>query len=256
MSDFLRGRKFRCVVVDLNTQRDYVDHDGAQPVANLAELIGELRNVVAWAKRNHAPVISSIESHRPSDLESNRCSECCMDGTTGQSKIDFTLFSRSICIEVDNTLACPHDLFKKYQQVIFRKRSDDLLANPKADRFFNLLPPCEFILFGVGVEQAIKALALGLLAREKRVTVVADACGYWNKSTADLALRQMAAKGVRVMTVADLMARKLDRRSPYPMVSRRTGLPTSGTGGNGFARDALGGNGLGGNGRGRPSDLA
>jgi hypothetical protein len=112
---------------------------------------------------------------------------------------------------VDNTLCCPCDLFKRYQQVIFRKRTDDLLSNPKADCFLNLLKTDEFILFGVGLESSVKALALALRARGRRTRIVVDACGYWNKSAADLALRQVVAKGVELITVRELLNRKLAR---------------------------------------------
>jgi len=68
-----------------------------------------------------------------------------------------------------------------------------------------------------------------------------------------VALRQMAAKGVRVVNVADLMARKLDRRWTYPTISRRAASPGNGygLGGNGVGR-----NGIDRNGRNRPSDPA
>ena len=209
------GRAYECVVVDLNTQRDFCAVDGADPVANVEALIPALRHIVAWAKWNRAPVISSIESHRPYEFTERDHADCCVDGSPGQQKIDFTLFHPSAQIEVDNTLSCPLDLFRKYQQVIFRKRTEDLLRNPKADCFLNQLPTDDFIIFGVSLETSIKALALALLAREKHATVVVDACGYWNKGTADLALRQIAAKGARLVTVSELLKRKLDRNWRY-----------------------------------------
>ena len=99
--------------------------------------------------------------------------------------------------------------------MIFRKRTEDLLRNPKADCFLNQLPTDDFIIFGVSLETSIKALALALLAREKHATIVVDACGYWNKGTADLAVRQMAAKGAQILTVSGLLERKLDRNWRY-----------------------------------------
>jgi len=210
------GRKYECVVVDVNTQRDFCDSNGAYPAANLQGLIPALRHMIAWAKRNQAPVISSIESHRPSEFSDNGDPLYCVDGSDGQRKIDFTMFHRCTRVEVDNTLSCPMDLFAEYQQVLFRKRARDLLGNPKADRFFTELPAKEFILFGVSIDGAVKALALALLAREKRVTIVVDACGYWNKATADLAVRQVVAKGAIIITVDQLLRRRLDRRWRYP----------------------------------------
>ncbi len=211
------GRAFECVVVDLNTQRDFCEPGGACPVTNLPVLVPALRRVIAWAKRNETPIISSVQSHRlwevPADGQRGLC---CLDGTHGQRKLDFTLFPTRECVDVDNTLAVPPDLFRDCQQVIFRKRTDDLLTNPKADRFLSHLAADEFIVFGNGIECSVKALTLALLTRGKPVTVIVDASGYWDVSTADLALRQIAAKGARLITLDELALRRLDRKIRYP----------------------------------------
>ncbi len=215
MARLRSGRAYECVIVDVNTQYDFCDRAGAFPVANTKELIPALRRVIAWTKRNHAPVVSSVESHRPSELSDNGHPSYCVDGTEGQRKIDFTVFPLRVIVEVDNTCAVPDDLFHHWQQVLFRKRTEDLLTNPKADCLLTRLPVEEYILFGTGLERSVKTLAIALLIREKAVTVIGDACGYWHKPAADLALRQMAAKGARLISVEQLMTRKLARRHRY-----------------------------------------
>jgi len=208
-------RALPCVAIDLNTQRDFCEPGRAFPVANLAELIPALRRVVAWVKRNQTPVVSSIEAHREYELSDSGNPIHCVDGSDGQEKIDFTLLANRKFVASDNTLTVPIDLFASYQQVIFWKRADDLLTNPKADRLLTHAPIGEFLLFGVAVEASIKALALALMARNKKVTIVSDACGYWSEGTADQVFRQMAAKGAGIVTVDDLLGRKLDRKLRY-----------------------------------------
>ncbi len=215
-------RAFECVVLDINTQLDFCDPRGAFPVAHLRELIPQFRHVIAWTKRNYVPVVSSIESHRPYEVSDGGYPIHCVDGSEGQHKLDFTVLPLHAWVEVDNTLSVPIDLFGRYQQVIFSKRTDDLLENPKADRLLSHLPVREYVLFGTGVECSVKALALALLARGKHVSVVVDACGYWNRATADLALRQVSAKGARLVTVCDLLSRKLNRRYRYRVTVRLT----------------------------------
>jgi nicotinamidase-related amidase len=212
-----KGREFECVLVDVNTQHDFCDPCGAFPVANIPELIPALRRVVAWAKRNHLPLVSSLESHRPLELSDSGTPIHCVDGSCGQRKLSFTLFPARTNIEVDNTFAVPFDLFQRWQQVIFRKRSDDLLLNPKADRLLTQLPVREYLVFGTGLEGSVKAIALALMARGKRVGVVVDACGYWSRGTADLALRQLTAKGAQLVTTAELAVRRVDRQFRYPI---------------------------------------
>lgn len=226
------GYGYECVVVDINTQQDFCAPQGAKPVANLAELIPAFRRIVAWTKRNHAPVVSSIESHRLCETVGNPFRNYCVDGTGGQRKLEFTILAQCSYIEVDHSPACPIDLFRQYQQIIFRKRSEDLLSNPKADRFLTQVSTKEFIVFGVGVEEGIKQLALGLLARHKRVLVVSDASGYWNEGLADLAFKKMRAKGATIITTDQLLDRKLERSQRYRNSRRyqRNGRSSNGNG--------------------------
>lgn len=208
-------RALPCVAIDLNTQRDFCEASRAFPVENLEHLIPALRRVVAWIKRNQTPVISSLEAHREYELSDSGNPIHCVDGSDGQEKLDFTLLDNRKYVPSDNTLALPVDLFASYQQVIFWKRADDLLSNPKADRLISHAPVNEFMLFGVGAESSIKTLALALLARGKKVSVVVNACGYWSEATADQALRQIEAKGATLVTVEQLLSRKLDRKVRY-----------------------------------------
>jgi len=203
------------VAVDLSTQADFLTDRGAYPVANLDTLIPALRKIVAWAKWRCVPVVSSLNSHRPCELDRERSGPHCIDGTNGQRKLVFTLMGTSVRVEGDNTLSVPIDLFRTYQQVIFRQRTKDLLSNPKADRFLTQVSTDRFILYGVALETSVKALALGLRARNRDVVVVRDGCGFWSAMEADLALRQLEAKGVQLITVEQLLRERLPRRVRY-----------------------------------------
>jgi nicotinamidase-related amidase len=180
-------------------------------------LVPALRRVVAWAKWNHVPVVSSVECHWRDEVRSGRGPQHCLDGTHGQEKLPFTVFASYVKVEGDNTLAVPIDLFRKHQQVIFRKRTLDFFLNPKADRFLTQLPATEFVIAGLGVESSIKAIALGLIARGKTVSLVHDACGYFDRTEGDLAGRLLEAKGVRLLSVDELVARRLPRPVRYPV---------------------------------------
>jgi len=210
-----RGVTWDRVLIDVCTLRDYLDPGAILQVANLDELITHLGQVFRWALEQRIGVVSSIESHRASE-PLNGWPLHCIDGTPGQSKPDFTLLKPAAMVETDNYLSLPPDLRKDYRQLIFRKRSRDVLGNPKADRFLTQLRLDEYIIVGVGVERAIKSLALGLLARHKAVAVVTDACGHWSGADAELAFRQLAAKGARLTTAAELTA-------PPPMPDRHSG---------------------------------
>lgn len=207
-----KTRKIECVLIDVNTQKDFFERRGAMPVANARAMIPALRKIVAWSKRNGAPVISSLESNRPIELSDSGTPICCVDGSGGQCKMDFTIFPKRTNFELDTTLALPVNPFRQVQQVIFRKRGNDLLLNPKADRLFTYLPVKEYIIYGAGLETAVKSIVLSLLTREQKVSIIVDACGYWHKRQAQLAIRQLNAKGADLITVEDLLSRKLNER--------------------------------------------
>jgi nicotinamidase-related amidase len=204
-----------CVFVDLNTQRDLFDQSGAYPVLSVDGVYQCLRRTIAWVKRNQVPVISTVDLRRRSEYRQHLHQPLHLDCNDGQSKLEFTLLSNRRYIAGDNTLSVSIDLFDRHQQIIFPQRTKDLFGNPKADRFITQLKVDEFIIIGALAEQEVKAVALGLLARNKRVTVVRCACGAWSDPEMDLAMRQIAAKGADIITLDELLARRLPRRFRY-----------------------------------------
>jgi len=220
MQNGKNGRVTPCVLIDMNTQFDFFGGEGACPVVNHLEKHACLRRIVAWAKRNQVPIISSMDSHRRIEHSTNGRPKHCIEGSVGQRKLPFTVFPNHVFVAGDNTLSVSTDLFQKHQQVIFPQRDTDLFTNPKADRFLTQLDADEFILFGAVAEHEIKAVALGLLVRNKRVTVLADGCGFWNLPEFDLALRQVKAKGARVISICELRERKLPKVWKYTKTSR------------------------------------
>ena len=234
-----------CVIVDVDTQRDFLDEDGSCQAANRDVLVPALRRTIAWAKWRRVPIVSAVDCHRDGEVSQKGFSPHCVDGTRGQEKVDYSLFESYVKVEGDNTLAIPIDLFQHHQQAIFRKRTTDFFLNPKADRFITQLNTREYLVMGLGLEGSIKSIALGLLARAKKVSLIVDACGFWDPSKAELSLRQMEAKGVGMITVEQLRDHRAHREMRYPrrtngLVSLRNGLYAStfqknpyGTNGNG-----------------------
>jgi nicotinamidase-related amidase len=228
------------VLIDICTQRDFLEAGAILQVANRDPLLDNLRRVFRWTHSAGLGIVSCVESHRPTEMLAGFPLHC-IDGTPGQAKCDFTLLTPWALVEADNCLSLPPNLCTNYRQLIFRKRSRDILANPKTDRFLTHLRAEEVILCGVGMERAIRLLALGLLARHHQVSVVADACGYWSQADADLSLRQLAAKGIKLITTRELTLRATSqarrprsrvrpaRNRHHPVRSRYAGCSVSGS---------------------------
>jgi nicotinamidase-related amidase len=156
---------------------------------------------MAWARFENVPIISTAEVYY-------NYGECtmghCLEGTEGQRKISYTLLNDRISFPADDWNALPADLLHSHRQVILHKRCIDPFEEPRIERLFSELKADEFVLIGVGAENAVMATALGLLQRNKNVRVVVDALGCHNRREAQLAIRKMAAKGARLSQTSDL----------------------------------------------------
>lgn len=227
MSSPTRRSSFERVLVDLNTQCDLFLPRGALPVINRTEVLPNIRKLMNWARIEMIPIVSSLESHRPGECLKG-LPPYCVDRTSGQRKIPFTLMPRRALCVGDNTCDLPVDLFRRSQQLIFTKRTRDFLSNPKADRLLQSIDTNHLLVFGAVVEHCVKAAVLGLLTRQQRVAVVTDASGFWSASDAELAFRQVEAKGAVLVTTTELISGEAEERirnsRPMPMATEESEL--------------------------------
>lgn len=191
------------VLLDVCTQLDYLDADGAHPVENRARIVRPLKQMIAVARWLKMPIVSCVESRRPVDALGAGPRDC-IHGTWGQRKANFTMLPNRVVLDTDNAPGVGLDVLDRASQVIVVKRSRDPFDNPKLDRLLTELPKSDFILAGIGLEDTIRTLALGLLLRNRRVTIVADACGFWNQDQAEMVLRQLEAKHCRMVSALEL----------------------------------------------------
>ena len=190
--------KRRQVLVDINTQKDYLLPEGVACIRNHRRVLAHIRRMMAWARTTDMPIISTCEVH-PSNGSHDGPPACCVDGSVGQEKIGYTLVRNRISFPADGSTDLPRDMLRRYQQVILHERCLDPFDEPRIDRLLSEVCAAEFILIGACAEDAIKAAALGLLQRDKRVIVIVDAIGYHDNREAKLAFRKMEAKGARLM---------------------------------------------------------
>lgn len=198
---FVRPRRRR-VLIDINTQRDFMLAGGKVCIGNHRRVLAHIRRMMAWARFNTIPIISTVEVYPETNSEFGP--GYCIDGTEGQKKIPYTLLSNRISFPADGSTDLPRDILRRYRQIILHKRSIDPFKEPRIDRLLSEVRANEFVLVGASAEGAVMAMALGLLQRDKRVTVVVDAVGSQNRKEARLALRKIEAKGARLIETKKL----------------------------------------------------
>jgi len=190
------------LLIDVDTQKDFLLPTGRACVRNQAEVLTKIRRVMAWARSEKVPVISTAEVY-PNNNGYSAISYC-LDGTDGQKKVPCTLLNDRVSFPADNINALPADVLLAYRQVILHKRCINPFNEPRIERLLSEIETDEFILIGAGTEDAVRATALGLLHRGKKVSIIVDALGWRNKRKARLALRVMKARGARLVETRDI----------------------------------------------------
>ncbi|MGB2808702.1 MAG: isochorismatase family protein [Sedimentisphaerales bacterium] len=198
----VRARRRR-VLVDINTQRDFMLAGGKACIRNHRRILTHIRRLMAWARYNNMSIISIAQVYPDTNTEITK--GYCIDGTDGQKKIRYTLLSERISFPADGSTDFPRDILRRYRQIILHKRSIDPFQEPRIDRLLSEVRANEFMLFGATAEGAVMSTALGLLQREKKVAIVVDAVGSHNTKEARLAIRKMEAKGARLIETKKLV---------------------------------------------------
>ncbi|MBN2592008.1 MAG: isochorismatase family protein, partial [Sedimentisphaerales bacterium] len=193
----------RChLLIDIDTQKDFLLPTGTACVRNQAEVLAKIRRIMVWARHENVPVISTADVYP----NNNGCSEInyCLDGTDGQKKVPCTLFRERVSFPADDKNALPADILLAYKQVILHKRCIDPFDEPRIERLLSEVQADEFVLIGAGTEDAVMATAMGLLRRGKKVRIIIDALGSHNIKEAKFALRKMKAKGAKLMKTKNI----------------------------------------------------
>ena len=201
-----RARR-RQVLIDIGTQKDLFLAEGSYCIRNHRRILANVRRIMAWARSRNVPVISICEVHPRSNgvtTEPQTYPAYCIDGTEGQQKIRYTLLANRLDLPADSKGDLPEDILRRYRQIILHSRCPDPFDEPRIDRLLSEMRAGEFILIGAEAEGSVKATALGLLQRGKKVSVVVDAVGSHNKTQGRLSFRKMNARGAALLETKKL----------------------------------------------------
>jgi nicotinamidase/pyrazinamidase len=160
------------VFLDIDTQRDFMDDNGALYVARSSEIVANLTRLTQFATRHGIPVLATACSHRSDDRELTQLPPHCMAGTEGQRRIAATASSNSVILPVGSRLRGelpPHLTLEKSEYDLFsRTDSDELIAR------YNENKPL-FVVYGVATDYCVKKAVEGLLLRQCNTAIVVDA---------------------------------------------------------------------------------
>jgi len=189
------------IIIDVDTQKHFFLDSGVNCVQNHRCVLSNIRRVIAWARLKNIPMVSTVQIYADRDSYRNFC----IAGNDGQRKIRYTVRNRHTSLAATDSTDLPVGILDDYDQVILHKRCFDPFEEPRADRMLSELQADELIVFGAALEEAVKATALGLLARRKNVTLLVDATGSFDSTAARTALRYIWAKGAKLIYTKTLL---------------------------------------------------
>jgi len=197
----LKSRR-RQVLIDVGTQKDFFLESGNACIRNHRRVLANIRRIMAWARHENIRIISTCEVYPNNNGGS--AIHYCLDGTDGQKKIRYTLLNKRVSFPADGNTDLPLDILRQYNQIILHNRTADPFDEPRIERLLTEIKADNFILIGADTAGAVKAMALGLLQRGKKVTVVIDAVGAHDNKEAELALRKIQAKGAKLVETKNI----------------------------------------------------
>lgn len=187
---------------DIDTQVDFMLPHGRLYVPGAEQIIPNLVKLMAWAREQHVPVLSSADAHTPEDPEFAIWPPHCVIGTPGQRRIPETQFADGVVVPSRPGAFVPPA--KWPEQLILEKPTYDTAANPNFDAILRALVPRRAVVFGVATEYCVRADALALRERGFPVDLVTDAIRAITEEGGRKAIEEMTAAGVRLVTTADV----------------------------------------------------
>jgi nicotinamidase/pyrazinamidase len=201
------------VFVDIDTQHDFIDVNGALSVPGADKLSKIYARLYALAKTKGIPVIATMDCHIDNDpeFEEFRFPVHCVRGTSGWNKIEETKCLDTITMSRDGG-----SLDRLPEQLIIEKVSFSVFTNEYAERILLSDVPrllnvafddIDFVVFGVATDYCVKAAAIGLAERGGRVSVIEDAIAAVQTETGKEAIDEMKKAGVRFVLLEQVEAK-------------------------------------------------
>lgn len=180
------------VFVDIDTQRDFLDPDGALPVPGASAILPKLARLTDVARRQGIPVLATACAHTLDEPDPEPFPPHCLVGTPGQERVEATAWPGSLVVGPGERFdggPPPH--------LTLQKQRYDLFSHSEADRIIARYGRDQptFVVYGVATDYCVRAAVLGLRSRGHRVVVVVDAVKAVDPARQDEVLEEFRRSG-------------------------------------------------------------
>jgi nicotinamidase/pyrazinamidase len=189
------------VFVDVDTQRDFLEPDGALFIAGSTAIRPNLARLTRSARDRGIPILATACAHEEGDPEFAVFPPHCLLGTPGQTRVDETAWPGGPVLEPGGPIPDPIP-----PHLTIHKQKYDVFSNPDAGRLverYGLGGPT-FVVYGVATDYCVRCAVEGLLDRGRRVAIVADAVRAVDPSAEAALLTEFARRGA-LLTVTDIV---------------------------------------------------
>ena len=187
--------------VDVDTQVDFVEPDGALYVPGAELLKPAFARLVALARAHARPLVASSDAHPEDDPEFATFPPHCLAGTPGQRRVAETEPPRARVIAADGT-----ERGGEGDTIVLEKVAFDLFTNPAAEAALAASGARTAIVFGVALDYCVRAAALGLRARGYETVLVRDATAPVTAEGGARVERELRDAGVRFASTDEIAA--------------------------------------------------
>ena len=180
------------IFFNVDTQKDFMNKDGALYVSNAESIKGNLSKLTQYAIKNNIQIVASVDKHfgtkEFAEVEAELTKyggpfpNHCMHGTEGYNQITET--------SVDD-------------QIVLSKQTYDVFTNPFTKTVLSEVK--DAVVYGVATDYCVKAAVLGMLALGIKVIVVSDAIMGVDETTTKKAIDRMKRSGAMFRTTEEII---------------------------------------------------
>jgi nicotinamidase/pyrazinamidase len=195
------------IFFDVDTQRDFMESDGALYVPDAETIRPNIEWLLRAASERKITTVSSRCAHEPNDPEFQIFPPHCIDGERGAERIFAELPAlprREIAVDA---VADSQTRLQPANHYVVKKKVFDLFSNQWLE---GLRRRGDFkgescVVFGVATDYCVRACALGLAEAGARVLLVEDAIRGVAEETTSRTMDEMRAAGVEFTTTDEVL---------------------------------------------------
>jgi len=185
------------LILDVDTQNDFMKPDGALYVQGAKEIIPNIKKLLS---RMYLPIISTVDEHERDDKEFETFPKHCVIGSFGSLKISDTMvYDQNFVSYADKDGFTDKQINNSKQFIVAKKTYnvwDEELGNPTAmDHVLAYFNPDTVHVIGVASEICVLAGVIGLAKRVQSIVLHTDCMKGLTEEAEQKAISEMVAIG-------------------------------------------------------------